>query len=50
MNKLKSYPNKSDYENRMIKKDLKELKMTTNTNKVHLIFQELNHKHLRCRI
>ena len=36
MNELKLHMNESDYEARIIKKDLKELKVTIYANRVHL--------------
>ena len=46
MNEQKSQPNESHLEDRMTKKDLKELKVTTYTNKVHLPFRFLNNRNL----
>ena len=44
MNELRPHPNESGPENRMTKKGLKEMKVTTYTNKVHLPFRWLNHR------
>ena len=43
MNEPRPHLNESDHGNRITKKDLKELKVTTYTNKVHLPFRWLNH-------
>ena len=43
MNELRPYSNESNTEDRMSKKDLKELKVTSHTNKVHFHFGWLNH-------
>ena len=39
MNEQRSHPNDSDHENKMIKKSLKELKVTIYTNNVDLPFR-----------
>ena len=44
MNELKPYSNKSDFENRMNKKVLKELEVTTYTNKMHFLYRWLNYR------
>ena len=41
MNELRLYPNESNPENTMTKKDLKELKITIYTNNVHISFRWL---------
>ena len=44
MNNLRSYPNKSDREDKMTKKCLKDLKVTIYTTKVHILLRWLNHR------
>ena len=44
MNEPRPHLDESDLEDRMIKKGLKELKVTTYTNKVHLPFRWINHR------
>ena len=46
INKLRPRPNESDFEYRMTEKNIKELKVTTYTNKVHLPYQWFNHKNV----
>ena len=46
MNKSRLHPNKSDHQDRLTKKNLKELKVTSYTNKVHLPFWWLNQTNL----
>ena len=44
MNEPSSHLNESNPEDMMVKKDSKKLKVTTYTNKLHLLFQWLNHR------
>ena len=44
MNELWPHPNERDVEDKMTKEGLKELKITTYTNKVHLSFRRLNYR------
>ena len=44
MNEPRQHLNKSDFEDRMTTKDLKEMKVTTYINKVHFHFWWLNHR------
>ena len=47
MNEPRSHPNERDSEDRLAKKGLKELKVTTYTNKMHL--QWLNHRNSKVK-
>lgn len=44
MNEPIPHLNESNIEDRMTKKNLKKMKVTTNTNKMHLPFQQINHR------
>lgn len=44
---LRPYPNESDLENRITKKNIKELKIITYANNVHLSFLWLNHRNFK---
>lgn len=49
MNKPRPYRNESNPEDKMTRKDLKEMEVTTYTNKVHLPFCCLNHRNSKAK-
>ena len=49
MNEPKPHPNESDPENGMVKKSLKELKVTTYTNNMQLPFWWLNRRNSKVK-